>query len=146
MTNDILVVGDISAETRAAVTGVVKDLEKAFNAHDPLALSDQFGQEASWTNAVGTRLDGREAIAEFSGPAMKGFLRDSYARYDVVKLLEITPEVIGVNVHQTPTDSSGDPVEGPHGVTTYVIARQGDGGGWKIVVGQNSAVTAPDVG
>ncbi|GGS05539.1 hypothetical protein GCM10010252_50330 [Streptomyces aureoverticillatus] len=144
MTSEILVVGAVSAETRAAVTGVVKDLEKAFNAHDPVALSEQFADEASWTNAVGTRLDGRAAIAEFSGPAMKGFLRDSYARYDVVKLLEIAPDVIGVNVRQTPTDASGNPVEGPHGVTTYVIARRRDG--WKIVVGQNSAVDAPAVG
>lgn len=141
MTNEILVVGAIPAQTQAAVTAVVKDLEKAFNAHDPIALSEQFAEEASWTNAVGTRLDGRAAIAEFSGPAMKGFLRDSYARYDVVKLLAIAPEVIGVNVRQTPTDSSGNPVEGPHGVTTYVIARQQDG--WKIVVGQNAAVNAP---
>ncbi|EPH42923.1 SgcJ/EcaC family oxidoreductase [Streptomyces aurantiacus] len=144
MTNEVLVVGAVSAETRAAVTGVVKGLESAFNAHDPIALSEQFAHEASWTNAVGTRLDGREAIAEFSGPAMKGFLRDSYARYDVVKLLEIAPEVIGVNVRQTPTDSSGNPVDGPHGVTTYVVARQPDG--WKIVVGQNSAVGGPPAG
>lgn len=141
MADEILVVGSIPATTRAAVTGVVKDLEKAFNAHDPVALSEQFAHQASWTNAMGTRLDGRAAIAEFSGPAMKGFLRDSYARYDVVKLLEIAPEVIGVNVRQTPTDRSGDPVAGPHGVTTYVIARQRDG--WRIVVGQNSAVDAP---
>ncbi|ARX81269.1 MULTISPECIES: SgcJ/EcaC family oxidoreductase [Streptomyces] len=141
MTNEILVVGAIPARTQAAVTAVVKDLEQAFNAHDPVALSEQFARETSWTNAVGTRLDGRAAIAEFSGPAMKGFLRDSYARYDVVKLLEITPEVIGVNVRQTPTDSSGNPVAGPHGVTTYVIARQQEG--WKIVVGQNAPVDAP---
>ncbi|MFD3698080.1 SgcJ/EcaC family oxidoreductase [Streptomyces sp. NPDC058646] len=140
MTNDILVVGAISAEVRAAVTGVVKDLEEAFNAHDAIALSEQFALEASWTNAVGRRLDSREAIAEFSGPALKGFLRDAYARYDVVKLLEVVPGVIAVNVRQIPTDSSGTPVEGPRGVTSYVIAQQRDG--WKIVVGQNSAVDA----
>ncbi|GHI82759.1 SgcJ/EcaC family oxidoreductase [Streptomyces xanthophaeus] len=144
MTNEILVVGAISAEVQAAVTGVVKDLERAFNAHDALALGEQFALEASWTNAMGTRLDGREAITEFSGPALKGFLRDSYARYDVVKLLEIVPGVIAANVHQTPTDSSGNPVEGARGVTSYVIAEQPDG--WKIVVGQNSAVNAPPAG
>ncbi|MEU8778685.1 SgcJ/EcaC family oxidoreductase [Streptomyces sp. NPDC048606] len=144
MTNDTLTVGNISAQTREAVTGVVKDLENAFNAHDGAALAEQFGVDASWTNAAGLRLDGREAIAEFSGPALKGFLSESYARYDVVKLLEIADGVIGVNVHQTPTDASGNPVEGPHGVTTYVIARQPDG--WKIVVGQNSAVAAPPLG
>ncbi|MDP9847042.1 SgcJ/EcaC family oxidoreductase [Streptosporangium lutulentum] len=141
MTNDILVVGVISPETQEAVTGVVKGLEKAFNVKDPLALSEQFTHMTSWSNAMGTRLDDREAIAEFSAPAMKGFLRDSYARYDVVKLLEIAPDVIAVNVAQTPTDSSGDPVEGVRGAALYVIAKQADG--WKIVAGQNTAVGAP---
>ncbi|MFJ4874886.1 SgcJ/EcaC family oxidoreductase [Streptomyces sp. NPDC088745] len=141
MTNDTLVVGDIPADTQAAVIRVVKDLQDAFNAHDGDALAAQFGVRASWTNAVGRRLDGREEIAEFSGPALKGFLGDVYARYDVVKLLAVADGVVGVNVHQTPTDSAGNSVEGPQGVTTYVIARQEDG--WKIVVGQNSAVDAP---
>ncbi|GAA2384665.1 hypothetical protein GCM10010420_03690 [Streptomyces glaucosporus] len=141
MTNEILVVGAISPETRAAVTEVVKRLEKAFNAKDPVALSECFAREASWTNAMGTRLDGREAIAEFSAPAMKGFLRDSHARYDIVKLLEITPDVIAVNVSQTPTDRSGEPVEGTRGATLHVIARGADG--WRIAAGQNTAIDPP---
>ncbi|WP_068929206.1 SgcJ/EcaC family oxidoreductase [Planobispora rosea] len=141
MTDGILVVGDISAETQAAVTGVVKALEKAFNAKDPVGLSEQFARRTSWSNAMGTRLDSRTAIAESSAPALKGFLRDSYARYDVVKLLEIAPDTVAVNVAQTPTDSSGDPVEGVHGAALYVIARREDG--WKIVAGQNTAVEPP---
>lgn len=141
MTDDILVVGAVSPATRAAVTTVVKDLEKAFNAKDPVALSEQFAQNASWSNALGTRLDGRAQIAEFSAPAMRGFLSGSYARYDVVKLLEITPQVIAVNVAQTPTDSAGNVVEGARGATLYVMAEQADG--WKIVAGQNTAVEAP---
>ncbi|GAA2408434.1 hypothetical protein GCM10010191_16200 [Actinomadura vinacea] len=134
-------VGDISPETQAAATGVVKALEKAFNTKDPIALSEQFAQKTSWSNAMGTRLDGREAIAEFSAPAMKGLLRESYARYDIVKLLEIAPDVIAVNVAQTPTDGSGDPVEDTRGAALYVIAKHMDG--WKIVAGQNTAIEAP---
>lgn len=141
MTNDVLLVGDISDETRAAVTGVVKALEQAFNTKDAAALAGQFAERTSWSNAMGTRLDGRAAIEEFSGPAMKNFLRDSYARYDVVKLLEIAPGVIAVNVAQEPTDAAGTPVAGARGATLYVIAREPDG--WKIVAGQNTAVEAP---
>ncbi|WP_318199394.1 SgcJ/EcaC family oxidoreductase [Streptomyces sp. SCL15-4] len=138
MTSDILVVGTVSPEARAAVTGVVKSLEKAFNEKDPIALGEQFAERASWTNARGTRLDGREEITEFSTVAMKSFLGDSFARYDVVKLLEVAPDVIAVNVVQTPTDSTGSPVDGPRGATLYVLARQVDG--WHIVAGQNMAV------
>jgi uncharacterized protein (TIGR02246 family) len=141
MSTDILVAGDVAPGVRQAVTGVVAALEKAFNDKDAVALGEQFALSASWSNAMGLRLDSRDAIAEFSARAFTDFLRDSYARYDVVKLLAIAPEVIAVNVAQTPTDSSGTPVEGPHGATLYVIARQADG--WKIVAGQNNAVAAP---
>ncbi|MFD5558994.1 SgcJ/EcaC family oxidoreductase [Streptomyces sp. NPDC127068] len=141
MTRDILVVGAISAEAQAAVTGVVKGLEAAFNAKDPVALGEQFTEHASWTNARGTRLDGREAIVEFSAPAMKSFLQDSFARYDVLKMLEIAPGVIAVNVAQTPTDGAGIPVHGPQGATLYVIVEQVDG--WHIAAGQNMAVEPP---
>ncbi|MDH6223540.1 MULTISPECIES: SgcJ/EcaC family oxidoreductase [Streptomyces] len=141
MSHDVLVVGTLPPETRAAVTGVVKALEEAFNAKDPVALGAQFTEHASWTNARGTRLDGRAAITEFGAPAMKGFLRDSFARYDVVKMLEVTPGVIAVNVVQTPTDRAGDPVPGPRGATLCVIAEQPEG--WRIAAGQNMAVDPP---
>ncbi|MGK5551157.1 SgcJ/EcaC family oxidoreductase [Actinomadura kijaniata] len=141
MTNDVQVVGNIPAEVREAVTGVVKALEKAFNAKDPDALGEQYARDASWTNAVGRTLGGREEITEFSRPAMTGFLKDSYARYQVVRLLEIAPEVIAVNVAQTPVDASGEPVRAPHGRALYVIARREDG--WKIVAGQNNAIDPP---
>ncbi|MGV9266745.1 SgcJ/EcaC family oxidoreductase [Kitasatospora sp. NPDC003701] len=144
MANEALVVGDVPATTRTAVTGVVKALEQAFNDKDAVALGEQFARHASWTNARGTRLDGRAAITGFSAPAMEGFLRDSFARYEVVKLLAIAPEVIAVNVVQTPTDRDGNAVDGARGATLYVIARQVDG--WKIVAGQNNAVDAPSVG
>ncbi|MGV9311275.1 SgcJ/EcaC family oxidoreductase [Streptomyces sp. NPDC003691] len=141
MASSVLVVGDIAEPVRAAVTGVVKALEKAFNDKDPVALSEQFAERASWSNARGLRLDDRQAIADFSGPAMKSFLRDSHARYEVVKLLELAPGVIAVNVVQTPADAAGGPVAGPWGATLYVISEQPDG--WKIVAGQNTAVDAP---
>lgn len=139
----ILVAGEVPAEDREAATAVVKGLEEAFNAHDAAALSACFAAEASWTNAAGMRLDGRGAIAEFGGRAFQGPLRDAYARYEVVKLLAIAPGVVGVNVRQIPTDRAGRAVDGPRGAATYVIAREQ--GSWRIVVGQNNAVTTlPD--
>jgi len=139
--SDVLKVGAIAPEVEAAVTGVVKALEKAFNAKDAVGLSEQFARRTSWTNAMGTRLDDRETIAETSVLALKEHLRDSYAHYEVVKLMEIAPEVIAVNVAQTPTDRAGEPVEGARGAALYVIARQDDG--WKIVAGQNTIVASP---
>ncbi|MGW4897709.1 SgcJ/EcaC family oxidoreductase [Kitasatospora sp. NPDC004240] len=144
MTGEVLVVGDIAVRVREAVTAVVAALEEAFNSKDAVALGAQFAEHASWTNAMGRRLDGRSAITEFSRPAMEGFLRDSFARYDVTKLLAVAEDVVAVNVAQTPTDADGTPVPGPHGAALYVIARQADG--WRIVAGQNNAVDAPTGG
>ncbi|MFF2039909.1 SgcJ/EcaC family oxidoreductase [Kitasatospora sp. NPDC058170] len=144
MAKDAQPAGAVPTRTQAEVAGVVRGLEKAFNDKDPVALAGWFAERTSWTNARGTRLDGRAAIAEFSAPAMKGFLSDSYARYEVVKLLEIAPEVIAVNVAQTPTDADGNPVEGARGAALYVVARQEEG--WRIVAGQNNAVEAPAAG
>ncbi|MFD8085803.1 SgcJ/EcaC family oxidoreductase [Kitasatospora sp. NPDC059722] len=141
MTNDVLVVGSVPEDVRRAATGVVKALERAFNEKDGDALAAQFARRTSWSNARGLRLDDRASIAEFSGPALKGFLADSYARYDVVKLLEIAPDVIAVNVAQQPTDRAGNPVDGVRGATLYIVARQDEG--WRIVAGQNTAVEPP---
>ncbi|MFD5831940.1 DUF4440 domain-containing protein, partial [Lentzea sp. NPDC060358] len=115
MTSGILVVGTIPPGTQDAVIGVVKGLEKAFNEKDPVALGGQYAEHASWTNARGTRLDGRQEIVESGAVALKSFLRDSFARYDVVKMLEAAPGVIAVNVVQIPVDSAGRAVDGPQG-------------------------------
>ncbi|MEU3602804.1 SgcJ/EcaC family oxidoreductase [Streptomyces sp. NPDC006798] len=141
MSDEVLVVGTVPRRTREAVSAVVKALEGAFNTKDPVALGEQFSTDASWTNAMGARLDGRKAVTEFSAPALKGFLSDSYARYDIVKVLEVAPGVVAVNVVQTPTDAVGGPAGGPWGSALYVIAERPDG--WKIVAGQNTAVNTP---
>ncbi|WP_129841316.1 SgcJ/EcaC family oxidoreductase [Streptomyces sp. RFCAC02] len=135
------VAAEIAPDARAAVAGVVKDLANAFNAKDPVAMGELYAARASWTNAAGRRLDGRAEIVAFSAPAMTGFLRDAYARYEVAAMLAITPDVIAVNVEQTPVDAAGAPSGGAHGRALYVIARQADG--WRIVAGQNTAIDAP---
>jgi uncharacterized protein (TIGR02246 family) len=135
MPAEVVVVGTVSQKTRADVIGVVKALEESVNDHDPVALSGLYAEASSWSTVMGKRLDSREAILEFAVPTMRGAL-NAYARYDVVKLLEIRPDVIAVNVVQTPTDSAGTPVEGARGATLYIIAEERDG--WKIVAGQNT--------
>ncbi|MEU6212795.1 SgcJ/EcaC family oxidoreductase [Streptomyces sp. NPDC047023] len=141
MTKDALAAGTVSSEVQDAVAGVVKSLEQAFNTKDAVALGAQFTDSASWTNARGTRLDGRSAIVEFSAPAMEGFLREAFARYEVVRMLEIAPGVIGVNVVQTPIDRAGARVDGPWGATLYVVVKEIDG--WRIAAGQNMPVDPP---
>ena len=130
----------MSDEARAAAYDVVASLEKAFNAHDPIALSEHFADEAAWSTVMGHRLAGRREIAAFGRETIHR-LADQYARYEVVRLVAIRPDVVAVNVVQTPTNESGEPVDGTKGAALYVVAAQHDG--WKIVAGQNTFLGGP---
>ena len=132
---------EISAATEAAVRATVGSLERAFNAHDAIALSEHFAEEASWSTVAGQRLDGREAIADFAARKMPE-LADQFARYEVARLLPIRPDVFAVNVVQTPTTKSGGAVDGAKAVALYVIAEED--GEWKIAAGQNSFLARHD--
>ena len=66
------------------------------------------------------------------------YLKDSYASYEVVNEVAIRPDVIAVNVLQTPTDATGKPVDGERATALYVIAQTDDE--WKIVAGSNTFI------
>ncbi|GAA2914090.1 hypothetical protein GCM10020221_07230 [Streptomyces thioluteus] len=130
----------LTPETEEAVRGVVRDLQDAFNAKDADALGAVYARDATWTNVMGMRADGREAIAE---AARKVFpvLADQFVRYEVLRMSPVRPDVIVVNVLQHPVTESGEPVEGAKGAPLYVISAEEDG--WKISAGVNVLVGGP---
>ncbi|GAB2502454.1 SgcJ/EcaC family oxidoreductase [Nocardiopsis aegyptia] len=117
------------------IRDLVQSFEDAFNAHDPVALGDHFADDSLWTNAAGKRMRGRDAVIGF-GREVLPKLADAYARYDVVDLLEIGPDVVAAHVAQRPVDAGGRPTDAPGASAVYVFARRGDD--WRIVVGQNT--------
>jgi uncharacterized protein (TIGR02246 family) len=131
---------DVRYEQEAVALGIVKAVQDAFNAHDPEALSAHFSEQAVWTNVFGTTVVGRRQIAEF-GRRVIARMADQYARYDIIGITPIRPDVLAVNILQTPTDSDGNEVEGAQGAPLYVIAREPSG--WKIVAGHNTFVAEP---
>lgn len=114
---------------------LVQSFEDAFNAHDPVALGDHFADDSLWTNAAGRRMRGRDAVIAFGREVMPR-LADTHARYEVVDVLEIRPDVVAVHVAQRPVDAEGRPTDAPGASAVYVLARGGDD--WRIVVGQNT--------
>ncbi|EMF00004.1 SgcJ/EcaC family oxidoreductase [Streptomyces mobaraensis NBRC 13819 = DSM 40847] len=130
----------VPADVAIAVRDVVRSLQDAFNAKDATALADCYARNATWTNAMGKRLTGREEITELSRKVFP-VLPDQPVRYDVVRMFAIRPEVIAVNVVQTPVSPAGDPVEGAKGAPLYVISKEEDG--WKIIAGMNGFLTDP---
>ncbi|MBZ4320892.1 SgcJ/EcaC family oxidoreductase [Streptomyces huiliensis] len=133
----------VPADVAAAVRDVVRGLQDAFNAKDALALGECYARNATWTNAMGKRITGREEIVETSRKVFP-VLPDQPVRYEVVRMFAIRPEVIAVNVLQTPVSPAGDPVEGAKGAPLYVVSKEADG--WKIIAGMNGFVTDPAAG
>jgi uncharacterized protein (TIGR02246 family) len=121
------------AEAVAAARAVVASLQDAFNAHDPVAISEHFADQAAWATVMGHELAGREEIAAF-GASVMDRLAGSYARYEVTRTLPLATDVIAVRVRQVPTTATGEPTDEPRGAALYVVARRH--GGWRIVAGQ----------
>ncbi|WP_171164194.1 SgcJ/EcaC family oxidoreductase [Streptomyces sp. I05A-00742] len=130
----------VPADVEAAVRDVVRALQDAYNAKDADVLGEQYALNATWTNAMGMRADGREGIAEAARKVLP-VLPDQPVRYDVVRMFAIRPDVIAVNVVQTPVDGDGEPVEGAQGAPLYVISKEEDG--WKIIAGMNGFLGGP---
>ena len=128
---------DIRFEQEAVARGVVKAVQDAFNARDAEAMSSHFSEHAIWTSVSGKTVIGRRQIAEFGRWAVAR-MAGQYARYDVVGVSPIRPDVLAVNVVQTPIDEASAEIEGTRGSPLYVIAREP--GGWKIVAGQNTLI------
>lgn len=130
--------GPLTPADHDGALAAVHALEHAFNTNDPDALGALYTDHASWTNAAGTRLDGAAEITAFARKAMAGPLADSRARYEVVKLLSLAPDLIAANVHQAPVDAAGHPARGAHGRALYILSRTPRG--WRIAAGQNTAI------
>ncbi|WP_116248393.1 SgcJ/EcaC family oxidoreductase [Nocardiopsis sp. FIRDI 009] len=129
----------MAATRRTEIHALVQSFEDAFNAHDPVALGGHFAADSLWTNAVGKRMRGRDAVIA-SGREALPRLADAHARDRVVDVLEIRPDAVAVHVAQSPVDADGAPTDAPRASAVYVLARGTDG--WEIAVGQNTIVAA----
>lgn len=123
----------VTQEMSEAAHTVISSLEAAFNRHGVVAISEHFAEEAAWATVMGKELAGREEIAEFGRTVIQN-LADSYARYDITRLVALAPDVVAIRTQQRPVDADGAPTDAPGGAGLYVIARRGDR--WPIVAGQ----------
>ncbi|MEO4000488.1 SgcJ/EcaC family oxidoreductase [Mesorhizobium sp. CAU 1732] len=128
-------------EQRVAACALVGAMQDAFNAKDAAALAKNLSEDAIWTNAIGVRARGRGEIERLAR-TMMARNGNNFARYDIVDIISVRPDVGIVNLKQVPTDADGRERQEPGAVPLYVIARQVDG--WKIVAGQNTLVLSPE--
>jgi uncharacterized protein (TIGR02246 family) len=121
------------------VTEVIARLERAQRAEDVDGFVALFRADAIWTTGHGRLLTGRAEIAAFTGRVLPGAMAGSSARYDVVQVLFIRPDVAAVKVRQRSVTLDGEPIAGEQeGSPLYVMARED--GRWLLTACQNTAV------
>jgi uncharacterized protein (TIGR02246 family) len=117
----------------------VAELERTQRAEDVQGFLALFDRDAMWVTGGGRRLIGREAIGQFTAGVLPGAFADgSTVTYAVTHVLFISDAVAVTGVSQQ--YFGGDGVATSAGLPTYVWRRGDDG--WKIVVGQNTAVVS----
>lgn len=121
----------------AAIEEKVAALEKAQQRESVEDFVGLLAPRAVWVTGGGRRLTGRDEIEAFTRRVLPGAMKDSTARYEVVHVSFVRPDVAVVNVRQRPVTHNGEPLEGqPEGRPVYVMAREEDR--WEIVAAQNT--------
>lgn len=122
---------------RAAVRAVIADAERAFNTNDAELLVEHMAENVSAVGVTGDRLDGRAAVLEAGKVLFAGPLRDQRARYELVDVWFVRPDVALAHKHATPVDADGAPLAVGHTMTAlYVLVRER--GRWWIAARQNT--------
>ncbi len=125
-----------TAEDRAAIAGVVADVEAAFNTNDARRGVEHFAADASAVDVRGRLVEGIDALLRAHEAGYAGPLRDQFARYDVADVTFLRPDVALARVLATATDAQGAPLSVGHAmVATYVLVRED--GRWWIAARQN---------
>lgn len=128
----------------AAIRAVIAQAEHAFNTDDADLLVASMAADVVAVGVNGARVLGREAVLATARAAFAGPLRDQYARYEVVDVSCIGPDVALAHKNAHATSADGVPIDVGHAMTAlYVLARRD--GRWWIVARQNTLVSPPPV-
>jgi uncharacterized protein (TIGR02246 family) len=129
---------DHAADTED-IRRVIADAEKAFNANDADLLVEHFARNATAVGVTGALLAGRSAVLEAGRSLFAGSLRDQRARYELVDVLFVRPDVALVRKNATAVGPDGKPLSVGHAMTAlYVLVRES--GRWWVVGRQNTLV------
>lgn len=124
-----------------AVCAVVAALQHAQQNELVDAFAELFLPEAVWTTAHGLRLEGAQAIREFTAKVLPGAMKNGKATYTPERIFFVTPDVAVVNILQQPVTLAGELSNAaPQGHPTQVLFRTANG--WKIAAAQNTQVVA----
>ncbi|PRX48643.1 uncharacterized protein (TIGR02246 family) [Prauserella shujinwangii] len=136
------VVGDTAAghdADIAAIERIIADTERAFNTNDAELLTAHFARNASVVNAAGMRTTGRDELLRVSREGLAGPLRDQYARYELLDVLFVRPDVALAHKGARAITADGEPLDVEHAMLAlYVLVKERDR--WWVVARQNTIV------
>lgn len=134
----------VVADERAAVAEIVRRLESAWNAMDPVAFAAPFSEDADFVNIVGEHQRGRPAIVAGHRAIFRDFYADSTTRMNVLAVRSLTPDVLLAHVHAV-LDVPKGPLAGRNtSVFSMALTRRAggpagdEGGGWEIAAFHNT--------
>ncbi|GAA4539560.1 SgcJ/EcaC family oxidoreductase [Pseudonocardia xishanensis] len=125
----------------AAIRAVIADVEAGLNGNDPDLMTRHFAADAVAVGVNGRPHLGLEALraAHVSAVGPGGFLRDQYARYEVVSVTFPSDDVALARKLARAVDAEGEPVDLDHAMSAlYVFVRRD--GRWWIAARQNTLI------
>jgi uncharacterized protein (TIGR02246 family) len=85
----------ISAGDSLAILSAVERWEEAWRTHDPILASQDYSDDADWTNAFGMRRFGRAAIQELIEEVFRlGFVMAGETEYEYHDFMVLRPDVV----------------------------------------------------
>src|SRR5687768_12568753 len=109
------------ADDEAAIRAIVADTEKAFNTGDAELLVAHMAANVSAVGVTGAELAGREAALAGGRTAFAGPLKGQRARYEVVGITFVRPDVALARKHAHAVDGAGDPIDVGHAMTALYV-------------------------
>lgn len=134
-----------TAADDAAVRQIIADVETGMNTNDPELMTRHFAVDAVAVGVNGVPHVGRAALdaAHVAAVGPGGFLRDQYARYEVVDVRFVRVDVALVRKHARAVTADGEPIDVDHSMSAlYVLTRED--GRWWIAARQNTLVPRED--
>jgi uncharacterized protein (TIGR02246 family) len=121
------------------VSGLVGELEEAWNAADGTRFGRPFAEDADFVNIRGEHLRGREVIAKGHQAIFNSIYAGSVVRYQVTGVRAIAPAVLLAHVKATLKAPTG-PLAGEHNSLFTLVLVQ-DKNVWSIAAFHNTLIT-----
>jgi len=132
---------ELTPGDRAALEGIVGQLEAAWNAMDGSAFADPFADDADFVTIRGEHFRGRPAIAEGHAGIFRSIYAGSTNHMTVEGMRLLRPEVALVHVHSR-LDTPSGPLAGRQGARFSLVLTK-KSGGWEIAALHNTLEPGP---